>query len=568
MAGRKLALILLLIVLGIALPSGWTAAALVGPGSGLLDEVTTGVWIFRAMLVVHALMLVALPRLRILSAQAASGNPLAAPPSGASAATPASSRERMLLLALLLIGGIARLVDLGDGLWFDEIQTLVEYARIPLTRILATFDSQNNHVLYSLLAHGSLATFGDGAWALRLPAALFGVASLWALHWFATQVTGRVEALVATALLTLSYHHVWFSQNARGYTGLLFFTLIASGFLLKLFTSPRDARSWRYVIGYAIATALATYTHSSALFVVAAQGLIWLTLVGRTLVRRQSLGAEVWMPLVAFVLAGTFTLQLYALVLPQFLETLTEPTMAGMSTEWKNPLWFMAETARGLARGIPGGVFVLAAAAAVGIAGVLSSWRRSGVAASIMLLPGLVTALVLLVLEHNFWPRFFFFSAGFAVMIVVRGVYALAELVLTPTPLRARAPMLATAALSLVALASATTVPTAWHPKQDFIGAREFIEKERAPGDAVVTVDMTNFPFDNYLGADWLSVQSEDELAQIERGHRRTWLLYIFPTRLSAVHPEIWARIQRGYTTVKQYPGTVGGGAVVVMVRG
>ena len=79
---------------------------------------------------------------------------------------------------------------------------------------------------------------------------------------------------------------------------------------------------------------------------------------------------------------------------------------------------------------------------------------------------------------------------------------------------------------------------------------------------------MTNFPFDNYLGADWLSVQSEDELAQIEQGHRRTWLLYIFPTRLSAVHPEIWARIQRGYTTVKQYPGTVGGGAVVVMVRG
>ena len=557
---------IILLALAIALPPEWTAASLVGRGSALLPAAVTGVWIFKAMLLVHAALLVALARLGPLGSD---GSPaLAAAPVGASAGQPAARGATLALAALLVLGAALRLVDLGEGLWFDEIQTLVEYARHPMRRILATFDSQNNHVLYSLVAHASLETFGDGAWALRLPAALFGVASLGAVYWFATLVAGRVEALVATALLTLSYHHVWFSQNARGYTGLLFFTLLASGFLLQLLTRPRDDRSWRLVLGYAAATALAAYTHSSALFTVAAQGLVWLALAGRALAGRRPLGAAGGMPLAAVVRAGTLTLQLYALVQPQFVDTLTEPTMAGMATEWKNPLWFAAETARGLARGIPGGALILAAGAAVGVAGVLSAWRRSGVATALMLLPGVVTAVVLLALEHNFWPRFFFFAAGFAILIVVRGVHALAELVLAPTPLRARAPMLAAASLGLVALASAATVPGAWHPKQDFAGARAFVEAQRAPDDAVVTVDMTKYPYEAWLRAGWLKVDTEAQLDSIERGHRRTWVVYIFPTRLSAVHPDIWSRIQRGYTTVREYHGTVGGGAVVVKVRG
>src|SRR5262249_10083457 len=138
------------------------------------------------------------------------------------------------------IGGLVvcalglRLYDLGDGLWYDEIRTLVGYVRQPVGVIVSTFESQNQHLLYSLLARLSVAVLGESAWSLRLPAAVFGAASIWAAYWFGRLVTGRREALLAAGLLTFSYHHVWFSQNARGYSGLLCLTLVASGLFLRL----------------------------------------------------------------------------------------------------------------------------------------------------------------------------------------------------------------------------------------------------------------------------------------------------------------------------------------------
>ena len=47
-----------------------------------------------------------------------------------------------------------------------------------------------------------------------------------------------VHTLAAAGLLTVSYHHVWFSQNARAYTALLFFTLIATTLCLRMCRAP------------------------------------------------------------------------------------------------------------------------------------------------------------------------------------------------------------------------------------------------------------------------------------------------------------------------------------------
>jgi hypothetical protein len=238
------------------------------------------------------------------------------------------------------------------------------------------------------------------------------------------------------------------------------------------------------------------------------------------------------------------------------------PTMEGAATSWKDPLWFVTETMRVLAAGVPGGLVTVAAAILVVTVGIVSYARESGAIAAVMLVPGLLTALVLLSVEHNLWPRFFFFSAGFAVLIAIRG--ALATGGALPGG-RGRA--IATVALIVVAAGSAFTVPTAYHPKQDYQGALEYMRRESAPGDAVVTVDMSRYIYQEYLAPDWLSVTNARELEQIESRHPRTWLLYTFPTRLAAVHPDIWMRIQSRYSTAAEFPGTVGEGTVVVKVN-
>ena len=115
-------------------------------------------------------------------------------------------------------------------------------------------------------------------------------------------------------------------------------------------------------------------------------------------------------------------------------------------------------------------------------------------------------------------------------------------------------------------LGSAATVPRAWHAKQDYVGAAHFVNDARGASDAVVVVDLTRFPYQRYLGEPWNQVDNVDALQEIERRHAQTWVLYTFPIRLAVVHPEIWSRLQTNYRTAAIFPGTVGGGAIVVMV--
>jgi hypothetical protein len=109
-------------------------------------------------------------------------------------------------------------------------------------------------------------------------------------------------------------------------------------------------------------------------------------------------------------------------------------------------------------------------------------------------------------------------------------------------------------------------VPRAWAPKQDYAAARDFIESHRAASDAVVAVDMTRFPYENYYHAGWLAADNEAELASIQARHPRTWVVYTMPARLSQVAPELWRHLELDYTQAASFGGTVGGGAVIVMV--
>lgn len=463
-------------------------------------------------------------------------------------------------LAIVLAAALAlRLPGLNEGLWFDEIQTLVTYVRLPLPDIVTTFDSQNQHLLYSLLAGLSVRAFGDAAWALRLPAVLFGVASIGATFWLGRLVATRRQALLAAALLAASYHHVWFSQNARGYTGLLLFTLLGTGLFARLLGEHGSRpRTW---LGYGAVMALALYTHSSAAFVSVAHVAIWLVLVLRR--PRTEWPARVrGAPALALAASAGLTLLLYAPVLAQFADTLLADTHGGTGGRWQAPSWLVSEMLRGLARGLPGGWLALVAGLLVTAVGVASYARQSRALLALFLLPGLVTATTIIGLGHNLWPRFFFFSAGFAALIVVRGLFALGAALLP-----ARGPALATAALAAACLASLATVPAAWRPKQDFLGADAFVQRELAAGDAVAALDMSGFVYTKYLPRAATLVDSGDALRALEAAHRRTWVIYTFPQRLSAVQPEIWRRLERDYRPAAEFPGTVNEGTVYVVVK-
>jgi hypothetical protein len=523
-------------------------------------ELFWGPALFRSLLAIHGLILLLVPTVwkRSLRADGSSSSQM----DGDQAGEP-FPWITMVGLSLLALG--LRLPGLDSDLWVDEVLTLTDFVRPSLGEIVTSFPSQNQHMLYSILARASVLIFGESAWALRLPSVLFGVGSLWALYLLGRRITGRREALLACALMTVSYHHIWFSQNARGYMGLLFFSILVTW----LWIEAQSHDDWRWWIGYSITVSLGMWIHMTMAFVVMTHALLFVFSFAARL-RREGLSAIRWeksfylRPITAWFLSATITLQLYALSLPEFLRTGLHEV--SLPSEWTNPLWVITESIRSLQIGFSGAAVLLGGAAMV-LAGWLSITRRNLFAGFAIAMPALLAAVIMLLLGHNLWPRFFFFSMGFALLIVVEGAMAVARLFFDRRGSRRLPGRVAGPALAgLMILASAATVPRCYAlPKQDFSGARDYVEGQRKSREPVIAVGLAGLVYGRYFAPDWLIAQTRAEFDAARSDHSDIWLVYTLPIEVRAYRPEIWEAIEKEFKVVKVFPGTLGGGEVYVL---
>lgn len=548
-------LALLLAGAALLLPPGEVARALVGGAEDLMPTVTAGLWLTKLFLLISA-GLVWLVNTD-LEHFAPPSEPVAT--RGISTGLEWTRTDLYVILALFAVSVVVRIPGLNQGLWYDEIQTLVDYVRLPAGEILTRYDSANNHILFSILAHSAIQLFGESAWALRLPAALLGALSIPIVYVFGRQIAPRTEAFLAAAFLSVSYHHVWFSQNARGYAGLLVGTVLASSVFLSLLAARRVRPE--LVIAYALISALSVWTHLTAAVTVGAHGVVWLL---ATLDRPRHLSSPTSLAiLAALALAGLFSLALYGPILPQMAGTLSGGGSSPVDTAWKDPSWMVFESMRNLSRGIPGGWGALLVVVIVALIGIQSYGRQSPLVLTILLLPAALMGILILGTGRNLWPRFFFFSAGFALLIGVRGGATLLRRLAPLAPVNRWALGLGL----LVVAVSASMVPRAWGPKQDFRAALEYVTEARADADAVISLDLTRYPFHEYLELEWQVVDSPVGLSAVEAAHPRTWVLYTFPVRLEATFPELWDKLQNEYRIASVVPGTVGGGDIIILVK-
>jgi mannosyltransferase len=492
-----------------------------------------------------------------------------------SSAASGSAREaRRGGLAVALVVGVALALrlpgHLGSGLWYDEIWMLVDLGRAPLGVVVGSFPGDHHHPLYSLLGWLSLRASGESAWAWRLPAVVFGALSVGMLLVYARRVTGASEAWLATALLATSYHHVWFSQNARGYTMLLFFTLAAT-WLYEELAAGRGGRA--RVAGYALTLALGIYAHLTAAVVAVAQ--LAVSAIRRLATLRRGSGAPVsWrLPLAGVGLAALLALLAYAPMAGEMAsffwhKTAKSLALAGelgapRASAWTTVWWTVEATAMSLGLGLAAGLAALVAGAAVMAAGALDYAREAPWRLAVWTLPGALLALALVALGRSLWPRFFFFLAGFALLVLARGWLALAR-ALAPRRLAGRRlDGLAGAALWI---AWTALLPRAYAlPKQDFEGAREFLSANRRQGEVVATIGMATLPYRDYYPTDYVGVRSVAELAALEREATGVYVVSTIPEFLRSRRPELAAELAARGREIARFRGSVGDGDVVVL---
>jgi hypothetical protein len=470
-------------------------------------------------------------------------------------------RTDVIFLGILMIVAAGlRGYRLDSPLWYDEIVTLLDSVRLPLGRILTHFPGNNDHPLYSVLGRMSVVAFGEAPWTLRLPAVVLGIACVPMLYLLGVAASVRREAAAASLILTVSYHHIWFSQNARGYTALLFCALLSTYVLLRWFDTGRK----RFLIAYAAATALGSYAHLTMVLVSVSQACV---VVLEAVLDRDSRARRHWKSVGwGFVGAGALTVLLYA------------PMIAGVRSYFGSgdgsfgvatPIWALAATLTGLQIGF-GTIWAIVCGAVVLLAGAWSYFRERRLVALLFLLPLPGTVLLALLLQRPLFPRFLFFGAGFVLLITVRGASAAGAMLSRLAAGRIDANRMASAMVVLLTMAavlvSVRSLPYGYrYPKQDYEQAVAFVEQARGPTDAIALIgDPAARSVVDYLGRPWSRVYRTAEFHRLRTKGTTIWAIYTFPAYIEAGEPELWAILQDECVDVTEFEGTVAGGAISI----
>jgi 4-amino-4-deoxy-L-arabinose transferase-like glycosyltransferase len=468
-------------------------------------------------------------------------------------------------LAVLTVGGLAlRTIELNSQLWYDEIFSLVVSSRPPLRELLTIYHGEIQHPLYSLLGHLSVAVLGETAWTVRLPAVLFGTASIPLLYLLARAVATSLEGLLAAALLAFSYHHVWFSQNARGYTTLLFWTLLCTLLLYR----GLEQRRWPPLLGYSVAAALGAYTHLSMVFVVVSHAVVILVLAAQAVIDRRKDRRWLAWPMAAIVLSGMLTLAFYAPIFSQVVHQFLH--LSGKMNALSTPRWALLEALQGLQLGFGSQLVVMGAGLLVGC-GLWGYWRVNRLAFLLLVVPVVVTVLGMAGTRGSIYPRYLFLLAGFAILIVVRGAMVLGALLArlgNPSRGVAIERAIGIGSLVLMIAVSAASLGRAYrYPKQDFSGALKFIESRRRGSEPVLTAGAAAWPYQHYYERDWPKLKDVEEVESICGQGSRVWLVYTFPRYIEDETPGLMDAIHRRFKTVWVFPGTLNDGEVFVCVK-
>ena len=166
-----------------------------------------------------------------------------------------------LLAAGSVLGALAlRGYQIGEQeLWYDEA---FSFHMATLDDALEYIAYDYNPPLYYLLLRAWTRLAGSSEAALRMLSACFGTAFVAATIWAARQIFNWRVALWSGLVAAIAPIHIYYSQEARGYTLLLLLLVVVYALLWKALASG-GRRHW---IGASLAAAAALYTHYFAIF--------------------------------------------------------------------------------------------------------------------------------------------------------------------------------------------------------------------------------------------------------------------------------------------------------------
>ena len=558
------------LLLGILLPDAWYAPVL---RADLPVPPVRGIDLLRATLLLSGLATMVVGAVDFGIRRLTDAERAAVPEPPAAGLDP--TFVRLCVVAVTVLALALRSIRLGSDLWIDEIVTVTTFARQPVLQIISTYGSSNNHLLNTLLIKFAVLGFGEHEWSVRLPAMIFGTASVPVFYLLARQALDARKSLAAALLLAVSYQHIFFSQNARGYIAYVFFSLFATLAFVCALRSDR-ARDW---FAYLAAVVLAFASLVISAYVLAAHAVVGLIAAYRVRRRRGRVRPLVVRLLLIFAAAGFLCLQLYALLLPQIL-VFVGKQYSNPADAWR-PLsfGFLAEVWNGLAAGLSP---PLLAAALVGVPvaalGFARLIRRNWVLSLGLLLPGVFQMIQLQFAGLSVTPRLFLLWLPLAILVFVEGV-AMAAATIAQLLHRDRRFTERTMTV-MILLATGASLASLSHyytyAKQPYRASLEYVRAARRPGSIVVVVHLAERGY-RYYGPSYGVLDGEGAFfvrsvaaldAVLGANPNAPAVLVTTLNRILRIDlPDLDARITRDWVEDRRFRGTLGDGDVVVWKR-
>jgi O-antigen/teichoic acid export membrane protein len=177
-------------------------------------------------------------------------------------------------VVLLTVAALGLRLLVTRGLWLDEATTWYQASLPSLGLMLDDIRTTDVHPpLHHVISWFAVRAFGDAELALRLPSMAAGVALVPALYATARELWDSRTGLIVASLATAAPILVWYSQEARMYSLLLLFGVLAAWAQAR---ALRTGSRWA-LVAYAASAAGVIYTQYFGLFLVIALQLAFLT---------------------------------------------------------------------------------------------------------------------------------------------------------------------------------------------------------------------------------------------------------------------------------------------------
>lgn len=180
-------------------------------------------------------------------------------------------RTQKLVFIIVILAAVLRVYHLGyQDIWYDEVGSIHQAT----SNLPTLFSGFHLSPLYYLILRFWIKLFGISEFSLRLPSAIFGIASVYLIYKLGKALFDKWVGVISSFILAISPFHLFYSQEARHYSLFLLLTLLSMLFSLKLIENKHTPN--KAYIFYVASTIMLLYTNIFGLFILAIQNVFFL----------------------------------------------------------------------------------------------------------------------------------------------------------------------------------------------------------------------------------------------------------------------------------------------------